>query len=68
MPTVYSIVSDADLEFVEEEVNRLLDEGWQLAGGIAMAYKHEHSHTGKHVPGHLEYAQSLVKIIEEEPT
>ncbi len=49
------------LTVVETEVQKLLNDGWKLAGGISMAYKHEHSHTHEHIPGHLMYAQALEK-------
>ena len=47
---------------MEKEVTDLLNEGWNLAGGISVAYKHEHNES-KHVPGHLVYAQAMVKEI-----
>ena len=58
----YKVVTNARLEVLEQEVNILINQGWKLSGGIAMAYKHEHSHSpGSHIPGHLTYAQALDK-------
>ncbi len=54
----YTIVTNSKIMELESEVNRLLNEGWQVAGGISMTYKHVHSEQG-HLPGHLEYAQAL---------
>lgn len=56
----YIIISDSEPEVVENRINELLEQGWQLAGGLSMAYKHEHTEHG-HIPGHLVYAQALVK-------
>jgi len=56
----YQIISNDDPKEVEMEVSRLLNEGWQLAGGASVAYKHEHTE-GKHSPGHLVYVQAIVK-------
>jgi hypothetical protein len=56
----YIIVANVQTSEVEREVSKLLNEGWKLAGGISMTYKHEHSDHG-HVPGHLTYAQALEK-------
>jgi hypothetical protein len=54
----YKVVSKNELSELEAEVTKMLNEGWQLAGGLSMAYKHEHSDHG-HIPGHLVYTQSL---------
>ncbi|MCD6013051.1 MAG: hypothetical protein K0Q79_2913 [Flavipsychrobacter sp.] len=56
----YMVVSGSDIQELETEVTRLLNEGWELAGGISAAYKHEHGE-GKHIPGHLAYAQAMIK-------
>jgi len=60
----YVIVSHAETIEVEKIVKKMLNEGWKLAGGISMAYKHEHSLHNEHIPGHLVYAQALVKGAE----
>jgi len=58
----YKVVSGTQLTVLEKEVNALINQGWKLSGGIAMAYKHEHSDTpDEHIPGHLAYAQALEK-------
>ena len=57
----YTIISGASASEVETQVAKLLNEGWKLAGGISVAYKHEHSGGQGHIPGHLEYVQALVK-------
>ncbi len=54
----YIIVSHAERTIVEAEVSRRLNEGWQLAGGVSMVYKHEPE---AHVHGHLVYAQAMEK-------
>lgn len=56
----YRTVLSAHLSELEAQVTQHLNEGWQLAGGISMAYQHEHSE-GRHVPGHLTYIQALIK-------
>ena len=57
----YKIVSNTQFTVVETEVTKLLNEGWALAGGVSMVYKHEHDDHGGHTPGHLVYAQALEK-------
>ena len=57
----YKIVSNIQFTVVEMEVARLLNEGWVLAGGVSMVYKHEHNDHDEHIPGHLVYAQALEK-------
>lgn len=57
----YKVVINTQLTILEQDVNKLINEGWKLAGGITMAYKHEHGQSGEHVPGHLAYAQALEK-------
>ena len=58
----YKVVSHTQLTVLEQQVSALLNEGWKLAGGICMAYKHEHSDIPDvHLPGHLAYAQALEK-------
>ncbi len=58
----YVVVFNVNLSGVEQEVSKLLNDGWRLAGGISMAYQHEHADHG-HVPGHLTFAQALEKDI-----
>lgn len=57
----YKVVLNAQLTVLEQEVNKLLNEGWKTTGSIAMAYKHEHSTNNEHIPGHLVYAQAMEK-------
>ncbi len=57
----YKIISGPDLSEVEKQVNELLEQGWKLAGGISLAYKHEHNGQ-EHIHGHLEYAQAMEKV------
>ena len=56
----YIVVYKDQLPEIEQEINKLLNEGWKLCGGISMAYKHEHSGQA-HVPGHIVYAQAMEK-------
>ena len=56
----YTIVSNVEMTVVEIEVSRLLNEGWKLAGGVNMVYKHERTEHA-HLPGHLVFAQALEK-------
>ncbi len=57
----YKVVFNAQLTVVEQEVNKFLTQGWKLAGGITMAYKHEHGAGDEHIPGHLVFAQAIEK-------
>ncbi len=57
----YKIVSALEYSEVETEVAKLLNSGWTLAGGISMVYKHEHGKHGERIPGHLLFAQALMK-------
>lgn len=54
----YKIVSNGHIDVLEREVNDLLAEGWQLQGGVGVAYKHEHAHN---LVSHLVYVQAMVK-------
>ncbi len=56
----YIVVSGSHIAELEAEVSRMLNEGWELVGGISSAYKHEHAE-GRHIPGHLQYAQAMIK-------
>ena len=56
---LYRIISYKEIAELEKEVVTLLNAGWALVGGIAMAYNHEHS--DHHIPGHLIYVQALEK-------
>ncbi len=56
--TEYIIVSDERPEEVAKQVSKRLNEGWKIAGGIAMAYKHMHE---EHAHGRLVYAQAMEK-------
>jgi hypothetical protein len=60
--TDYKIVTNTQHTVVEAEVKELLAEGWKLAGGISVVYKHEHGEHREHVNGHLVYAQAMEKI------
>jgi hypothetical protein len=60
----YVVITYAELAIVEKEVRQLLNDGWTVAGGISMAYKHEHGHHGEHVHGHLVYAQAMVRVAD----
>ena len=57
----YKVVFHTQLTVLEQEVNNLINQGWKLAGGITMAYKHEHGTGDEHIPGHLAYAQAMEK-------
>ncbi len=57
----YKVVFNTQLTVLEQEVNRLINEGWKTSGGISMAYKHEHGAGKEHIPGHLAYAQAMEK-------
>ena len=57
----YKVIVNTQLTVLELEVNKLINEGWKLSGGISMAYKHEHGTGAEHIPGHLAYAQALEK-------
>ena len=57
----YVVIDNAHLDILQREVNEKLAQGWKVSGGIAVAYKHEHSNN---VVSHLVYAQALVKEIE----
>ena len=48
----YKLVKDLDLKKVEEEVNRLMEEGWELQGACAMAAK---------AGGDCVYVQTLIR-------
>ena len=54
----YVIVSDKDARELEKAVSKLLNEGWKLAGGLSIAYKHEPT---EHTHGHILFAQALEK-------
>jgi hypothetical protein len=56
----YKIVTASDPERLSAEITDMMDKGWQSAGGVSVAYQHMHSDHG-HVPGHLVYAQAMVK-------
>lgn len=56
----YKIISDAQHTVVELQVQKLLNEGWVLAGGVSLVYKHEHG-GHEHIPGHVVYAQAVQK-------
>jgi hypothetical protein len=56
----YKVVTHKDISELEKEVSALLNSGWTLAGGVSVAYTHEHA-GHEHVPGHLVFAQSLEK-------
>ncbi len=56
----YTVVLKSDLNELETEVANLINDGWKTVGGISMAYKHEHVE-GRHIPGHLVYAQAMLK-------
>lgn len=52
----YKVISSDLLIELQKEVSKNLNEGWTLAGGVAVAYKHEHR---EHVHGHLVYVQAM---------
>ena len=56
----YRIISANEARDLETEITKLINEGWQLAGGVSVAYQHEHAE-GRHIPGHLVFSQALVK-------
>ena len=52
----YIVISNELLIELQNEVSKNLNEGWMLAGGVSVAYKHEHI---EHVHGHLVFAQAM---------
>ena len=60
----YKIVSNTQPTIVENEVSKLMNEGWTLAGGISTVYKHEHGTNEEHIPGHVLFAQAVQKETE----
>jgi hypothetical protein len=54
----YKILSNSHIEILEREVNEMLTQGWQLQGGVGVAYKHEHAHN---LVSHLVFVQALSK-------
>lgn len=61
----YTTIIRSDLKEMDYEVAKLLNEGWKPVGGVSMAYKHEHGE-GRHIPGHLVYAQAMLKEDDQE--
>lgn len=53
----YKIISDKSLTFVEEEVTKLLNQGWALVGSVSVATMPHYSHQN----GYLIYSQSLLR-------
>jgi hypothetical protein len=60
----YKVITNGHIDILERDVNELLAKGWQLAGGISAAYKHEHS---ANLLSHLVYSQALVKEANDQP-
>lgn len=58
----YKILSSAHIDILEREVNEFLAAGWQLIGGVSVAYKHEHS---PNIISHLVYVQAIAKTNDE---
>jgi hypothetical protein len=54
----YIVISETEVKEMELAISKLLNEGWRLAGGISIAYKHE---PAEHMHGHILYAQALEK-------
>lgn len=48
----YKIISESDIKTFELEVSKLLNEYWQLAGGVSVVIKGDY----------IIYTQALVKI------
>ena len=54
----YIVVSNPEINELEKAVSKLLNDGWRLAGGVSIAYKHA---PAEHVHGHILFAQALEK-------
>jgi hypothetical protein len=54
----YIVVSNVEINELEQAVSKLLNEGWKLAGGVSIAYKHE---PAEHAHGHILFSQALEK-------
>ena len=50
----YKIISDYDIDYLEEEINRLAQDSWQLYGNLA---------TNLNVDGKIVFTQPMIKYI-----
>jgi len=63
MDTEYIVVIENDWNGFMEEIERFLKDGWELQGGVSIAYDHEEDSSGD--PFGLTYAQAVVRKHEQ---
>lgn len=54
----YRIMTNTDLERLEDRVNKFIDTGWSPSGGVSV---------GKNVNGRILYVQALIRPPAEQP-